>query len=259
MRDTLTRGAGGEQGILMGRRALVTGGSGGIGAAVALALNEAGARVQAGARRRDRLQALATRGVVTRQLDVTDADSCASFVEAGVAALGGIDIVVNAAGLALDRGHFRESDEEQERRMLETNLLGLVRVTRLCLPHLEREGGDIVNIGSVAGRSPYRGVAVYAASKYGVRGFTQALQEDLAGSGVRASLIDPGVVRSEFSLVRFRGDREAAEASYRGIRPLGPGDVAECVAFVVSRPRDVSVGELVVRSEAQSATRVVRR
>ena len=205
------------------------------------------------------MEPLAERGILTRWLDVTDAESCTRFVEAGMEALGGVDIVVNAAGLALDRGHFRESDEEQEQRMLETNLRGLVRISRLCLPHLERGGGDIVNIGSVAGRSPYGGLAIYAASKYGVRGFTQALQEDLAGSGVRVSLIDPGIVRSEFSLVRFRGDRDAAEASYRAMRPLSPEDVAECVVFVVSRPAHVCVGELVVRSAAQSATRVVRR
>lgn len=249
----------GEPRPLSGRRALVTGGSGGIGSAVALALRKGGARVQAGARRSELMEPLAERGVLLRHLDVTDAESCTRFVEAGMETLGGIDIVVNAAGLALDRGHFRESEEEQERRVLETNLRGTVRISRLCLPHLERGGGDIVNIGSVAGRSPYRGVAAYAASKYGVRGFTQALQEDLAGSGVRVSLIDPGIVRSEFSLVRHRGDRDAAEASYRGMRPLSPADVAECVAFVVTRPAYVSVGELVVRSADQSATRVVRR
>jgi 3-hydroxy acid dehydrogenase / malonic semialdehyde reductase len=246
-----------HEGGLGGRRALVTGGSGGIGSAVALALRRRGARVQAGARRRRRLESLASAGIATRELDVTDAGSCERFVESAVESLGGIDIVVNAAGLALDRGHFSGSTEEDEERTIETNLRGLMRISRLCLGHLG-PGAHIVNIGSVAGRSPYRGVAAYSASKYGVRGFTQALREDLVGSGVRVTLVDPGIVQTDFALVRHRGDRRAAEASYEGLEPLQADDVAECVVFVVSRPSHVNVDELVVRSGAQSVGRVVR-
>jgi NADP-dependent 3-hydroxy acid dehydrogenase YdfG len=132
-------------------------------------------------------------------------------------------------------------------------------MTRLCLPHV-RDGGHIVNIGSVAGRQAYPSGASYVASKFAVRGFTYALREDLLGRPIRITTVDPGLVETEFSIVRFRGDVEAAKAVYAGVDPLTPDDVAECILFAVTRPAHVNVDELVVKALAQSSgARIVRR
>ena len=239
---------------LAGRTAIVTGASSGIGSATVRALRSAGARVAAGARRADRLEA-----EVALPLDVTDPESCERFVEAAVAELGGgVDVLVNAAGLALGREPFDVSAEGDERTVLETNVNGLVRMTRLCLTHL-RDGGHVVNIGSIAGRQPYENAALYVTSKYAVRGFTYALREDLLGRPIRVTTVDPGLVETEFSRVRFRGDEERAAAVYERVEPLRPEDVAECVLFAVTRPPHVNVDEIVVKALGQSsATRIVR-
>jgi NADP-dependent 3-hydroxy acid dehydrogenase YdfG len=233
---------------LEGRSAVVTGASSGIGAATALALAREGARVVGGARRIDRIQA----PVVPVELDVTDPASCERFVQGAVNELGGIDILVNAAGLALGRDPFDDSSEADEHTVLETNVNGLIRMTRLCLPHL-RDGGHIVNLGSVAGRQAYEKGALYITSKFAVRGFTYALREDLLGRPIHITTVDPGLVETDFSRVRFRGDEEAAEKVYQGVEAMKPEDIAECVLFAVTRPAHVNVDELVVKALAQSS------
>jgi 3-hydroxy acid dehydrogenase/malonic semialdehyde reductase len=233
---------------LEGRSAVVTGASSGIGAATALALAREGARVVGGARRIDRIQA----PVVPVELDVTDPASCEQFVQGAVDELGGIDILVNAAGLALGRDPFDDSSEADEHTVLETNVNGLIRMTRLCLPHL-RDGGHIVNLGSVAGRQAYEKGALYITSKFAVRGFTYALREDLLGRPIHITTVDPGLVETDFSRVRFRGDEEAAEKVYQGVEAMEPEDIAECVLFAVTRPAHVNVDELVVKALAQSS------
>jgi len=233
---------------LEGRSAVVTGASSGIGAATALALAREGARVVGGARRIDRIQA----PVVPVELDVTDPASCERFVQRAVNELGGIDILVNAAGLALGRDPFDDSSEADEHTVLETNVNGLIRMTRLCLPHL-RDGGHIVNLGSVAGRQAYGKGALYITSKFAVRGFTYALREDLLGRPIHITTVDPGLVETDFSRVRFRGDEEAAEKVYQGVEAMKPEDIAECVLFAVTRPAHVNVDELVVKALAQSS------
>ncbi len=191
-------------------------------------------------------------------LDVTDRESCERFVERALADLGGFDIVVNNAGLGLGRDPFAESTDEDEATVIETNVLGLMRMTRLCLPHI-RDGGHIVNMGSIAGRQAYENAAVYVASKFAVRGFTYALREDLLGRPIRLTTIDPGLVESGFSKVRFRGDEEKAKQVYERVEPLTPDDIAECVLFAVTRPLHVNVDEIVVKALAQSSpTRIVR-
>ncbi|HEY8777154.1 MAG TPA: SDR family oxidoreductase, partial [Gaiellaceae bacterium] len=170
---------------LEGRSAVVTGASSGIGAATALALAGEGARVVGGARRSDRIQP----PVTPLELDVTDPASCELFVKAANEELTGVDILVNAAGLALGRDLFDESTEEDEHTVLETNVNGLIRMTRLFLPHI-RDGGHIVNIGSIAGRQAYEKAAVYVASKFAVRGFTYALREDLLGRPIHITTVD---------------------------------------------------------------------
>ena len=233
---------------LDGKTAIVTGASSGIGAATLAALRREGMRVAGGARRADRIDA-----DVTLELDVIDPASCERFVEQAVEALGGgLDALVNAAGLALGRDPFDESTEADERTVLETNVNGLIRMTRLALPHL-RDGGHIVNLGSIAGRQAYENGAVYVASKYAVRGFTYALREDLLGRPIRITTVDPGLVETEFSMVRFRGDESTAAGVYEGVEAMRPEDIAECVLFALTRPPHVNVDELVVKALAQSS------
>ena len=239
---------------LEGKSAVVTGASSGIGAATALALAGEGARVVGGARRVERIQAPLT----ALELDVTDPDSCERFVKAATEELTGVDILINAAGLALGRDVFDESTEADERTVLETNVNGLIRMTRLVLPHI-RDDGHIVNIGSIAGRQAYEKAAVYVASKFAVRGFTYALREDLLGRPIHITTVDAGLVESEFSRVRFRGDAETARKVYEGVEPMTPEDVAGCILFAVSRPPHMNVDEIVIKALAQSSGgRIVR-
>jgi 3-hydroxy acid dehydrogenase/malonic semialdehyde reductase len=238
---------------LEGKTAIVTGASSGIGAATARALAEAGAKVAGGARRVEELET-----EVRLELDVTDPASCERFVAGAMTALGGLDILVNNAGLGLGRDPFDASTEEDEETVLETNVHGVLRMTRLCLPHI-RDGGHIVNMGSIAGRQPYENAAVYVTSKYAVRGFSYALREDLLGRPIHVTTVEPGLVESNFSRVRFRGDEEKASAVYANVEPLTPEDVAECVLFAVTRPRRVNIDELVIKALAQSTpVRIVR-
>jgi NADP-dependent 3-hydroxy acid dehydrogenase YdfG len=236
---------------LEGKTAVVTGASSGIGLATAQALVAEGVRVAAGARRVDRLAEVGE-GAIPLPLDVTDPESCTAFVEQAVEQLGGLDILVNAAGLALGRDPFTDSTEEDEQVVIETNVNGLIRMTRLSLPHL-REGGHIVNIGSVAGRQAYPNGSLYVATKFAVRGFTYALREDLLGQPIRITTVDPGLVETNFSRVRFRGDEEQAKAVYEGVEAMQAGDIAECIVFTLTRPMHVNVDELVVKALAQSS------
>jgi NADP-dependent 3-hydroxy acid dehydrogenase YdfG len=232
---------------LNGKRAIVTGASSGIGRATAAALAAAGVRVAGGARRVDRLET-----EVALELDVADAVSSEGFVAEAVERLGGLDILVNNAGLALGRAPFDESSEEDEAPVFAVNIGGLVRMTRLCLPHFE-DWGHIVNMGSVAGRQAYEGGAAYVTSKFAERGFTYALREDLLGRPIRVTTVDPGLVETNFSLVRFKGDEEKAAAVYRGIEAMQPEDIADCILFALTRPWHVNVDELVVKARNQSS------
>jgi 3-hydroxy acid dehydrogenase / malonic semialdehyde reductase len=239
---------------LAGKTAVVTGASSGIGASTVRKLREAGVRVAAGARRVERVDA-----DVSLPLDVTEEASSAAFVEAAVAELGGIDILFNNAGLALGRVPFEESSEDVEATVLHTNVDGVLRVTRLCLPHV-RDGGHILFMGSIAGRQAYPHGASYIASKFALRGFSYALREDLLGRPIRVTTVDAGLVETEFSLVRFDGDREKADAVYEGLEPVTPDEIADCVLFALTRPLHVNVDEIVIKALAQSSgARVVRK
>jgi hypothetical protein len=238
---------------LAGKTAIVTGASSGIGAAVVRDLRAQGARVAGGARRAERIDA-----DVALELDVTDPASCERFVETAVAELGGLDILFNNAGLALGRYPVDQSTEEDEATVLATNVAGLMRMTRLCLPHI-RDGGHIVNMGSIAGRQAYPNGSAYIASKFAVRGYTYALREDLLGRPIRVTTVDAGLVETEFSVVRFRGDESAAKSVYEGLDPVTPDEVADCVLFALTRPPHVNIDEIVVKALAQSSgARIVR-
>jgi NADP-dependent 3-hydroxy acid dehydrogenase YdfG len=232
---------------LNGKRAIVTGASSGIGRATAIALAAAGVRVAGGARRVERLET-----EVALELDVADAASSERFVAEAVERLGGLDILVNNAGLALGRAPFDETSEEDEAPLLAVNVAGLIRMTRLCLPHLG-DWGHIVNMGSVAGRQAYENGALYVTSKFAERGFTYALREDLLGRPIRLTTVDPGLVETDFSLVRFKGDEEKAAAVYRGIEAMQPEDIADCILFALTRPWHVNVDEIVVKARNQSS------
>jgi 3-hydroxy acid dehydrogenase / malonic semialdehyde reductase len=239
---------------LSGKTAVVTGASSGIGAATVRKLREAGVRVVGGARRVDRIDA-----EIGLELDVTEPESCAAFVDAAVSELGAVDILFNNAGLALGRAPFWESTEEDEARVLHTNVDGVLRMTRLVLPHI-RDGGHILFMGSVAGRQAYQNAASYVAAKFGLRGFVYALREDLLGRPIRVTTVDAGLVDTEFSLVRFKGDAEKAKAVYEGVDPITPDEVADCVMFALTRPLHVNIDEIVVKALQQSSgAHVVRR
>ena len=239
---------------LDGKTAIVTGASSGFGKATAKALQEAGVQVAVGARRVQLLE-----GDFVHELDVTDPDSCAAFVSAAIDALGGgVDILVNNAGGALGRYPFWESSEEDEEWMIESNVHGVMRMTRLCLPHI-RDGGHIVNIDSIAGRAAYENAAVYCAVKAASAMFSQALREDLLGRPIRVTALAPGLSETNFSLVRFKGDEEKANAVYQGVEPLTAEDIADCILFALTRPLHVNVDEIVVKALAQtSGGRILR-
>jgi 3-hydroxy acid dehydrogenase/malonic semialdehyde reductase len=233
---------------LNGKTAIVTGASSGIGQATARALADAGVRVAGGARRVDRLET-----EIALELDVTDPESCARFVAEAVERLGGsVNVLFNNAGLALGRAPFDDSTEEDEERVFGTNINGLVRMTRLCLPHFADQA-HIVNMGSVAGRVAYEGGATYVAAKFAERGFTYALREDLLGRPIRITTVDAGLVETEFSLVRFKGDADKAAAVYQGIDAMQAVDVADCVMFALTRPWHVNVDEIVVKARNQAS------
>jgi NADP-dependent 3-hydroxy acid dehydrogenase YdfG len=253
---------------LDGKRAVVTGASAGIGAATAEALAEAGASIVLGARRKDWLKGVArsikekvrSAQVEALELDVTDERSSRAFAETVLAA-GPVDILVNNAGLARGLDPIEKGDEAGWRDMIETNLMGVLRTTRHFLrPMLDRGQGHVIMVGSVAGMDPYAGGAVYCATKAAVQTLSRALRHELHGTGLRVSVVDPGLVQTDFSLARFKGDAERAKMPYQGVKPLSARDVAECIAFAATRPAHVNVEEILVLATAQvGATKVFRR
>jgi NADP-dependent 3-hydroxy acid dehydrogenase YdfG len=239
------------------RTAVVTGASSGIGAATARALHEVGFEVVLGARRADRLAAvaepLAARWAV---LDVTDTAS----VEAFCAEVPDCRLLVNNAGGAFGADPVASADEERWRLMYETNVAGVMRMTRALLPALIASGdGHIVTIGSIAGHEPYPGGAGYNAAKFGARAVTGVLRQELLGQPVRVTEIDPGMVETEFSLVRFDGDAERAARVYQGVEALRPEDIAKCVAFAATRPSRVNIDSMIVLARDQAGARQVHR
>ena len=240
--------------------AVVTGASSGIGAATVLALGKLGYRIVAGARRLDRLRRVVGESGVALPLDVTKLESIDAFVAETAKRFGHIDVLVNNAGLALGLTPVGEAKDEDWIQMWEVNVLGLMRMTRACVPLLRKaRHGHIVNLGSIAGFETYRGGAGYTASKHAVRAISRTLRIELNGEPIRVTEIQPGMVETEFSLVRFAGDRKAAKAVYQGVKPLVAADIADCIVFAVTRPPHVDIDEIVVRPIAQAATWLVAR
>ena len=237
--------------------AVVTGASSGIGAATALRLAEEGFDLVIGARRVDRLQDIAQRcSARALPLDVDDPSSVARFAEQA----GSVRVIINNAGLASGLESVAEIDEARIQQMWETNVMGTVRVTKaLFKPILDSGDGHIVNVSSIAGFETYPGGAGYTASKHAVRAITHTLRQELVGQPVRVTEISPGHVDTEFALVRFDQDAERAAKTYEGFTPLSPVDVADCIAWAVTRPPNVNIDEIVVRSRAQATATLIAR
>ncbi len=249
------------------RTVLVTGASAGIGAACARAFAGAGARLVLAARRAERLEALAAElrdahGADSHllELDVRDAEAVAAALGGLPAEWAQVDVLVNNAGLGRGLEKAHEGSPADWDEMVDTNVKALLYVTRAVVPGMvARRRGHVVNIGSVAGHEVYPGGAVYCATKHAVGAITRGLRMDLLGTGVRVSTVDPGMVETEFSVVRFHGDRERADRVYAGMTPLVADDVADAVLWCATRPPHVNVDEIILKPTDQASATLVSR
>jgi 3-hydroxy acid dehydrogenase / malonic semialdehyde reductase len=245
---------------LRGRWALVTGATSGFGEAIARALAREGVAVAITGRRGDRLATVAEEirsqhgvKVVTLAFDVRDRESVARELETSGDLLSRVEILVNNAGLALALESITAGNPDDWDQMIDTNVKGLLYVTRTVLPGMvERGHGHVVNIGSVAGHTVYPGGAVYSATKFAVRAISDALRYDVLGTGVRVTNVEPGLAETEFSLVRFKGDEAKARSVYEGMNPLRPEDVADAVLWAVTRPPHVNVQSILLMPTDQA-------
>jgi|DewCreStandDraft_1066081.scaffolds.fasta_scaffold00077_33 NADP-dependent 3-hydroxy acid dehydrogenase YdfG len=252
---------------LEGTITLITGASSGIGAACAEVFAEAGSNVILMARRKERIEELAgalaeSHGVETYALvcDVRDRGAVEHTLRQLPQSWQAVDVLINNAGLARGLAPIHEGAFDDWDEMIQTNLVGLLNVTRFVLPGMvARKRGMVINIGSIAGRQVYPNGNVYCATKHAVRALSEAMQLDLVGSGVRVTNLEPGMVETEFSLVRFRGNTERATSVYAGMTPLRARDVAEVALFCATRPPHVSIHDVLVMPSDQASTTVVYR
>lgn len=246
---------------------LITGASSGFGAEAARAFGEQGSRLLLGARRLDRLEEVMARAreagareAHASHLDVTETPSVVKFVSWVRTLTTRVDVLINNAGLALGLEPVAEGHEEDWVTMMETNVVGLLRMTRAVLPLMvNNPGGTILNVGSIAGHVAYEGGAAYCASKAGEMQITRALRLELSGTGLRVGSIDPGMAETEFSLVRFKGDAGRAKKVYDGVNPLTGRDVAEAMVWAASRPPHVCIDEILIKATDQAALHKVHR
>jgi NADP-dependent 3-hydroxy acid dehydrogenase YdfG len=246
---------------------LITGASAGIGAATARAFAGAGARLILLARRRDRLEALAEELKRENQtdthlleLDIREHETVRNQIAALPEEWCAIDVLVNNAGLARGVGKIYEMTPEEWKNVYEVNVEGLLAVTSAVVPGMvQRNSGHVINLGSIAGHETYPGGAVYCSSKYAVRALSRGLKMDLQGTAVRVTSIDPGLVETEFSVVRFSGDSEKAKVPYQGITPLYGEDIADAILWSATRPAHVNIQEMIVFPTAQAASTQVYR
>ena len=252
---------------LKDKTVLITGASSGIGEACAKLFAEAGANLLLCARRIDKVKSL-TRQLKTNfgikahavELDVRDHDAIQKAYDALPDEWKNLDILVNNAGLAAGLDHFQDGDPHDWEAMIDTNIKGLMYVTKTFLPSMiERNEGHLINIGSIAGRQVYPKGIVYCATKHAVRALTQGLRQDLNGLNIRVSSVDPGAVETAFSQVRFKGDEERAAKVYEGYQPLKAEDIADAVVYCASRPLHVNVSEILIMPSAQAAANMIHR
>lgn len=252
---------------LAGRWILITGASSGFGAAGARAFAAEGARLLLGARRLDRLESVAAQArtagaqdVHVHALDVASTASVAAFVDWIRSVAGRVDVLVNNAGGALGLEPVAEGRDEDWEAMMQSNVLGVLRMSRAVLPLMPRDdGGLILNIGSIAGRTPYENGAAYCGAKAAELAITRSLRMELNNQGIRVASLDPGLAETEFSLVRFKGDAERSRKVYAGTRPLVAEDVAEAMVWIASRPPHVCIDEMVIKPTDQAAIHKLHR
>jgi len=252
---------------LNGKIVFITGASSGIGEACALACAAAGANIIMAARRSEKLQKLAVRiqaefkaQTLSLQLDITDPVAVSEAFAALPHEWSNIDILINNAGVALTKDHLNETSITDIHTMINTNLNGLIYVTKCVLPNmLDKNNGHIINIGSTAGHIPYAGGSIYCATKAAIIAFSDALKKDLLGTALRVSHISPGMVKTELSIVRFKGDQAKADAVYANTDPLLAVDIAETVLFCITRPAHVNISEITVYPTTQVSPAIVHR
>ncbi len=246
---------------------LITGASSGIGAACAKVFANAGAKLILAARRLERLQELAdevsknfTTDIHLVQLDVRDRTAVESAISTLPPSWSEIDILINNAGLSRGLDKLHEGDFQDWEEMIDTNIKGLLYLTRYVVPGMvKRDRGHVVNIGSIAGHQTYPSGNVYCGTKAAVRAISEGLKQDLLGTPIRVSSVDPGMVETEFSDVRFHGDSDRANKVYQGVKPLTPDDVADVVFFCVTRPSHVNINEVVLMPVDQASATLVNR
>jgi 3-hydroxy acid dehydrogenase/malonic semialdehyde reductase len=252
---------------MRGKNVLITGASAGIGAACARAFAAAGARLVLAARRAARLEGLAAElreahgtEAYLVALDVRDREAVAHALSRLPAEWAEIDVLVNNAGLGRGLDKLYEGEPAEWDEMIDTNVKGLLYVTRAVVPGMVARGrGHVVNLGSIAGHEVYPAGAVYCATKHAVTAITRGLRMDLLGTRVRVSTVDPGMVETEFSVVRFRGDQERAGSVYAGMTPLTPEDIADAVLWCATRPPHVNIDEIILKPTDQASAMLVHR
>lgn len=241
------------------KTAIVTGASSGIGAATTRLLASLGCSVLAVARREERLQSMKNEFPDLITPVVQDVTKDLNTLEAAIQNLK-IDILVNNAGGALGREAIQDCPREKWQGMIDMNVKGLIQVTQLVLPKmLEQKSGDIVNLGSIAGQESYGGGSIYCATKFAVKAMTQAWQEDVLGKGIRVMAIHPGLVETEFSLVRFSGDEDQAKQVYQGMTPLYAEDIAQSIVWMLSQPKHVNIPSLTILPTHQASAKAIYR
>lgn len=246
---------------------IITGASSGIGKACAQIYAKNGYNLVLGARRlerlasyKDELLSLYSCHITCAELDVRSEDSVQRFLQKAKDNYSSVDILVNNAGLALGKDPIVEGKDSDWIAMIETNFLGLLRVTRAFLPWMmSKKAGHVVNIGSIAGFQSYAGGSAYAGTKHGVRAISQALREELFATPIRVTEIDPGMVETEFSIVRFSGDAKKSHSVYENMTPLSAHDVAETVYFATSRPAHVNIDTIVIQPTDQVSVNKINR
>ena len=249
---------------LKGKTAIVTGATAGIGYKTAELLAEHGVNLVITGRREERLEEIKKElessfgiSVIAAAFDVRDADACRSFVDSLSVT---IDVLVNNAGLAKGTDPVYDAEFDDWNTMIDTNVKGLLYLSRLISPQMkERNTGHIINVGSTAGHESYAGGVVYTATKHAVKAITESTKKDLHGTDVRVSMVSPGLVDTEFSEVRFDGDKEKAADVYKGMKPLVARDVAEIIVFVANRPAHVNIMDTIIYPVSQSSATMVHR
>ena len=247
--------------------ALITGATAGIGRAAALTLARNDYDVVIAGRRTERLDALEEEirsktgaDVLSLTFDIRDQAAVRQACEKLTDTWESVDLLVNNAGLAAGLSHIHDGEVNDWEQMIDTNLKGLLYITRLISPGMVKRGrGHIVNIGSVAGKEAYEKGNAYNATKFAVDGLTQGMRIDLVEHGIKVTAINPGAVETEFSLVRFKGDREEADKVYEGFTPLYAEDIAEAILFAVTRPPHVNIDDMLVMPTAQARSRKFNR